>query len=69
MKSAIPVFAVIRFDRFLSDLQPVQRSFTVKEIVFSQREAESEVERLNRLNKEKDCEYFFQPARLRAKPA
>ncbi len=33
---------------------------TVKEIVFDAREAQNEVMRLNELNKDKDCRYYWQ---------
>jgi len=66
MKNTTTVFAVIRFDKFLSALRPLERSFTVKEVVLSQGEADSEVARLNKLNKDKDRHYFFQRTRLKA---
>ncbi|HWL35056.1 MAG TPA: hypothetical protein VNQ77_02575 [Frankiaceae bacterium] len=57
-----PVFAVIRLDAFQA---PESRSrVTVKEIVRTQAEAEAEVERLNRLNGDKDVEYSWQATRL-----
>ena len=65
MKNTRTAFAVVRFDKFLSDLQPLSRSFTVKEIVLTREEAESEVARLNELNKDKDREYFLQITRIR----
>ena len=54
------VFAIVRFDRFLS----LENAFTVKEIVRTQEEAESEVKRLNEVNADKDCTYFWQTTRL-----
>lgn len=54
------VFAIVRFDRFLEH----DNSFTVKEIVRTQEEAESEVKRLNEVNADKDCTYFWQTTRL-----
>jgi len=66
-----PVFAVIRLDHRLADLSCSGGStphaavtVTVKEIVTTQRAAEAEVERLNRLNTEKDCRYFWQQTRF-----
>ena len=37
---------------------------TVKEIVTAQQSAEAEVERLNKLNAEKSCRYFWQQTRF-----
>lgn len=54
------VFAIVRFDRFLKP----ENSFTVKEIVRTEDDAESEVKRLNELNADKDCGYFWQTTRL-----
>lgn len=54
------VFAIVRFDRFLEQ----ENSFTVKEIVRTQEDAESEVKRLNEVNADKDCTYFWQTTRL-----
>ena len=55
------VYAIIRFDR---DMQSWENSFTVKEIVRSQDIAESEVKRLNEVNANKHCIYFWQTTRL-----
>jgi Domain of unknown function (DUF6429) len=54
------VFAIVRFDRALS----WENSFTVKEIVRTQEDAESEVKRLNEVNADKDCTYSWQTTRL-----
>lgn len=54
------VFAIVRFDRFLS----LENAFTVKEIVRTEEDAESEVKRLNEVNADKDCTYFWQTTRL-----
>jgi hypothetical protein len=55
------VYAIIRFDRF-QDFS--EHSFTVKEIVRSREIAELEVKRLNEMNADKDCTYFWQTTRL-----
>jgi hypothetical protein len=55
------VYAVVRFDRHV---QSWENTFTVKEIVRTQDIAESEVKRLNDVNAEKDCLYFWQTTRL-----
>jgi hypothetical protein len=54
-------YAVVRIDHYKS-FPP--ESVTVKEIVRSQEVAESEVERLNRINADKECSYFWQYTRL-----
>ena len=55
------VYAIVRFDR---DMQSWENSFTVKEIVRTQDIAESEVKRLNEVNADKNCLYFWQTTRL-----
>lgn len=55
------VYAIVRFD---GDMKSPESSFTVKEIVSTQAMAESEVERLNELNADKNCTYFWQVTRL-----
>lgn len=56
------LYAVIRIDDFQTD---DESRFTVKEIVLSEEEAVSEVDRLNQLNSPKGCRYFWQYTRLR----
>ena len=58
------VFAVVRFDAFLADLKPFTNSITVKEVVLTREEAESEVARLSAINRGKPCVYFWQMTRL-----
>ena len=58
------VFAVIRVDKFLADVSPPVNTITVKEVVLTQEEAESEVRRLSAINSDKDCLYFWQMTRL-----
>ena len=55
------VYAIIRFDRFS---ETPELSFTVKEVVATPEIAESEVKRLNELNADKNCTYFWQTTRL-----
>jgi hypothetical protein len=43
---------------------PASNRVTVKKIVWSEEEALAEVARLNQLNAEKGCEYFYQVTRL-----
>jgi hypothetical protein len=58
------VFAVVRLDGFLTDLEPLKNAVTVKEIVLTKEEAEIEVQRLNTLNRDKERIYFWQMTRL-----
>lgn len=67
VRDADQAFAVLRFDRFLPDDADEQERVTVKEIVWTQQEAEREVERLNALNAEKDCVYAWQHTRVKAR--
>jgi hypothetical protein len=55
------VWAVIRFDSFQTE---PESQFTIKEVVWSAELAQTEAERLNRLNAEKGCRYFIQITRL-----
>ena len=55
------VFAVIRFD---PDMGAPEYQVTVKEIVSSAELAAAEVSRLNAVNADKGCQYFWQPTRL-----
>lgn len=66
-----PVYAVIRLDYSMADLSTIGPStpqasviVTVKEIVMTPEAAEAEVERLNKVNAEKSCRYFWQHTRL-----
>ena len=66
-----PVFAVIRLDHSFTDLSQNAGAtpqaaviVTVKEIVATREAAEAEVERLNNLNAEKGCCYFWQQTRF-----
>jgi hypothetical protein len=64
-----PAYAVVRLDYFLIDGGTVdaahlERAVTVKEVLLDQARAEVEVERLNKLNADKQCHYFCQYTRL-----
>ena len=70
-RSNKPIFAVIRLDRSFADLSQSAGAtpqaaviVTVKEIVTTREAAEAEVERLNKLNAEKGCRYFWQQTRF-----
>lgn len=55
------VYAVVQYDFGVGE--PEHR-VTVKEILWSRELAETEVERLNHLNAQKGCRYFWQATRL-----
>jgi len=62
-------YAVVRLDHFLidggaTDSARLERAVTVKEVHLDQVRAEAEVERLNKLNADKQCHYFCQYTRL-----
>lgn len=70
-KPNTPAYAVIRLDHDLRDLSSsggatpqASVTITVKEVLLSQERAEAEVERLNKINSEKGCRYFWQYTRL-----
>ncbi len=58
------VYAIIRIDEFHGETASWPNRVTVKEILWDEEEAKKEVDRLNRLNAQKDCQYFFQMTRL-----
>jgi hypothetical protein len=51
-------------DNFHDATVPARNRIAVKRVVWDQATAESEVERLNRLNADKGCEYFWQVTRV-----
>lgn len=61
-------YAVVRLDHPDTTGVPLADRFTVKEVVWTEEEAEREVERLRSLNGGKRCEYFWQVARLMGEP-
>ncbi|HKG45094.1 MAG TPA: hypothetical protein VKB02_00080 [Pyrinomonadaceae bacterium] len=61
-KTNTPVYAVVRIDDYPTD--KLENNITIKEIVWSLEEAESEVARLNELNASKGCRYFCLYTRL-----
>ncbi len=62
------VFAVIRVDKYSIPVQPSD-AIIVTKILWSQKDAEKEVARLNQLNSGKNCEYFWQVTRLERQTA
>jgi len=64
-KDYIDVFAIVRIEDTPA-MQKVsfQDQVTVRQIVWTEQEARSEVQRLNKLNAKKGCTYFWQMTRL-----
>jgi hypothetical protein len=63
------VYAIIRLDRdAVTGGIPDRNLVMVKKVVRSKEVAEQEVERLNRLNADKGCEYYYQITRLEREP-
>ena len=60
------LYAIIRHDTF--SLAPINLQVTVKKVVSDPLYAAREVERLNELNSEKGCYYFFQITRFEGVP-
>lgn len=57
------VYAIIRIDDFLA-VSDIDSKITIKKIVWSMDNAKNEVKRLNMLNSDKGCRYFWQHTRL-----
>ena len=69
MKNVDHAYAVIRIDKGRVSVWGIQQvndvdRITVKEIVWSKEKAQEEVSRLNELNKDKNCFYFWQLTRV-----
>jgi hypothetical protein len=60
----LQAFAILRVDGFQPETTPISHRVTVKKIVWTQPEAESEVERLNQLAAGQAIEYFWQTTRV-----
>jgi len=58
------VFTIIRIDDFQGSEVPIESKIAVQKILWSEEEAETETVRLNNLNSDKGCRYFWQIARL-----
>lgn len=58
-----PCFAIVRVDEFALKESTIELAIAVKAIVWSVEEAEREVARLNKLNAEKGCRYFWRTTR------
>jgi len=64
MKNQKHAFAVVRVENDMPENSAPENRITVKEIVPTQEIAEAEVKRLNQLNKDKGCMYFWQVTRI-----
>jgi len=63
------IYAIIRLDRDVISGGIIDRNqVMVKKVVLSKEKAEQEVDRLNRLNTDKGCEYYYQITRLEREP-
>jgi hypothetical protein len=63
------MYAILRLDNFQGPDVPVEHKITVKKIVWTEAAARAEVERLNRLQADKDCFYFQQVTHLDKRPS
>lgn len=62
MKNVDPGYAIIRLD--LDPVHTDENRYTVKRVVWSEDEAAVEVARLNEINADKNCRYFWQHTRV-----
>ena len=57
-------YAIVRLDDFQDATVAPENRITVKKIVWEEGTAQAEVERLNELNGDKGCRYFWQATRV-----
>ena len=63
------IYAIIRLERDVITGGLLDRNLvTIKKLVRSREIAEQEVDRLNKLNSDKGCDYYFQITRLEREP-
>jgi hypothetical protein len=62
------VYAILRYEADAAENGPIDLRVTVKKIVVDPQHAESEVKRLNELNKDKGSYYFYQVTRFEEAP-
>ncbi len=60
MNRKVLLHAVVRHDEYAED---ITNAITVVAVVPTKQEAEQEVDRLNQVNAEKRCSYFWTPAK------
>ena len=61
------VFAIVRCDTYRAVAEP-QTAIVITKVVWDEEVAQAEVDRLNELNQEKNCVYFWQITRLERQP-
>ena len=64
MKSQKQVYAILRYDEFQNSTVPIENRISVTRVVHDEATANAEVRRLNDLNSEKGCRYFWQTTSL-----
>jgi hypothetical protein len=57
-------YAIVREDDYASEAPTLEHHITVKCVVWTLERAKAEVDRLNALNAEKGCRYFWQYTRV-----
>jgi hypothetical protein len=62
------IYAILRYETDVDADAPIDLRVTVKKVVVDPRYAESEVNRLNALNKDKNAYYFCQVTRFEEMP-
>jgi hypothetical protein len=62
------IYAIVRYETDADENTPIDLRVTVKKVVVDPHYAEKEVKRLNDLNKEKSCYYFYQVTRFEDTP-
>jgi hypothetical protein len=62
VKDVDPGYAIIRLD--LDPIYTEEDRYTVKRVMWSEEEAVAEVARLNEVNADKNCRYFWQYTRV-----
>jgi hypothetical protein len=63
-RDRLPAYAIVRVDTFQDDKTPWVIRVTVTRVVWDEKTARSEVERLHRLNGERGAVYFWQFTRV-----
>ncbi len=66
MTVPIQAYAIVRVDEFQETDVSLQNKITVKKVVWNEGLARHETDRLNKLNKDKGCIYFWQVTRVDA---
>ena len=57
-------YAIVRVDEFQGEDVATENRVTVKKVVWDEATARVEVERLNQINGDRDCRYFWQATRV-----